>query len=158
MAHSRSLPALSALIALLALLFALPEASRGAELAKSALSITSSDGVQHRFTVELANTKEEREEGLMFRTALAPDAGMLFDFKTVEPVVMWMKDTYLPLDMLFIAKDGRIIRIAERTVPFSLAMISSGEPVLAVLELNGGTAARLHLKPGDRVSHPIFAP
>ena len=92
----------------------------------------------------------------MFRRELAPDAGMLFDFKEVEPVAMWMKDTYLPLDMLFIARDGRIVHIAERTVPFSLATISSGEPVLAVLELNSGTASRLKIKPGDRVIHPIF--
>ncbi|MFI4988400.1 MAG: DUF192 domain-containing protein, partial [Alphaproteobacteria bacterium] len=128
-----------------------------AELAKSALVIKTADGKEHRFTVELAATDAERGEGLMYRTAMAPDAGMLFDFKESETVAMWMKNTYLPLDMLFIAKDGRIVRIAERMVPLSLTPVASGEPVLAVLELNSGTAARLDIKPGDRVSHPIFA-
>ena len=156
MAHLRKLKPLIALLAVGALFLAFPSAGRGAELSKSPLSIRTADGTDHRFTVELASTGPEREQGLMFRTALAPDAGMLFDFKEVEPVVMWMKDTPLPLDMLFIARDGRIVRIAERTVPFSRTMISSGGPVLGVLELNGGTAARLKIKPGDRVIHPIF--
>jgi uncharacterized membrane protein (UPF0127 family) len=156
MANLRRLKPLLALLALGILSLAFPAAGRGAELSKAPLSIRTADGIEHRFTVELASTEPEREQGLMFRTTLAPDAGMLFDFKEVEPVVMWMKDTNLPLDMLFIAKDGRIIRIAERTVPFSLTMISSGGAVLGVLELNGGTAARLKIKPGDLVIHPIF--
>jgi len=157
MAYLRKLGPFVTFLALWAAFSTLPHGARAAELAKSPLEITTSDGRVHRFTVELANTDAEREEGLMFRTSLAPDAGMLFDFKRVEPVVMWMKNTYLPLDMLFIAKDGRIVRIAERTVPQSLTMISSVEPVLGVLELNGGTAARLRIKPGDRVAYPIFA-
>jgi hypothetical protein len=156
MAYLRRLKPLLALLAVGVLFLALPSAGRAAELAKSPLSIRAADGIEHRFTVELASTGPEREQGLMYRTAMAPDAGMLFDFKEVEPVVMWMKDTPLPLDMLFIAKDGHIIRIAERTVPFSLTMISSGGAVLGVLELNGGTVARLKLKPGDLVVHPIF--
>ena len=156
MAHLRKLKPLLALLAVGVLFLAFPAAGRGAELSRSPLSIRTADGIEQRFTVELASTGPEREQGLMFRTTLAPDAGMLFDFKEVEPVVMWMKDTTLPLDMLFIAQDGRIVRIAERTVPFSLTMISSGGPVLGVLELNGGTASRLKIKPGDRVIHPIF--
>jgi uncharacterized protein len=152
----RALKLLLPLLALGALLLALPDLARAAELPRSPLVIKTADGVEHRFTVELATTEAERERGLMFRTAMAPDAGMLFDFKEVEPVAMWMKDTYLPLDMLFIARDGRIAHIAERAVPYSLATISSGEPVLAVLELNSGTASRLKIKPGDRVIHPIF--
>lgn len=129
-----------------------------ARLPTSPLAIRTADGSEHRFTVELASTPEERAQGLMFRKALAPDAGMLFDFKELGPVAMWMKNTLIPLDMLFIARDGRIVRIAERTVPLSLTPIPSGEPVLAVLEVNSGTAARLGVRPGDRVVHPILQP
>ena len=128
------------------------------QLPTSPLVIRTADGGEHRFTVELASTPEERAQGLMFRKALAPDAGMLFDFKELGPVAMWMKNTVIPLDMLFIGRDGRIVRIAERTVPLSLTPIPSGEPVLAVLELNSGTAARLGVRPGDRVVHPILQP
>ncbi len=129
-----------------------------AQLPTSPLLIRTADGSERRFTVELASTPEERARGLMFRKALAPDAGMLFDFKELGPVAMWMKDTLIPLDMLFIARDGRIVRIAERTVPLSLTPIPSGDPVLAVLEVNSGTTARLGIKPGDRAIHPIFQP
>ena len=142
---------------LLTLLLAHPLGAQTPELPKSPLTIKTAGGAERHFIVELASTAAEREQGLMFRTAMAPDAGMLFDFKEVGPVAMWMKDTDLPLDMLFIARDGRVVRIAERTVPFSLTPISSGAPVLAVLELNSGTAARLGIRPGDRVIHPIFA-
>lgn len=128
------------------------------QLPISPLLIRTADGAKHSFTVELARTPAERAQGLMFRTSLAADGGMLFDFKELESVAMWMKNTLIPLDMLFIARDGRIVRIVERAVPLSLAPIPSGEPVLAVLELNGGTAARLGLKLGDRVIHPIFQP
>ena len=84
------------------------------------------------------------------------DQGMLFDFGRIEPVAMWMQNTYLPLDMLFIRADGTIARIAANTEPLSTRTIPSGEPVLAVLELNAGTAAKLGIKPGDRVEHPVF--
>ncbi|MBE7244272.1 hypothetical protein MHIMP23_15190 [Methylobacterium hispanicum] len=98
----------------------------------------------------------ERARGLMFRRSMAPNHGMLFDFERVEPVAMWMKNTYLPLDMLFIRADGTVARVAADTEPLSTATILSGEPVLAVLELNAGTAARLGIRPGDRVDHPLF--
>ena len=81
---------------------------------------------------------------------------MLFDFGSERTVTMWMKNTYLPLDMLFIKRDGTVARIAERTVPQSLIVISSGTPVQGVLELSSGTVARLGIRPGDRVIHPIF--
>jgi hypothetical protein len=81
---------------------------------------------------------------------------MLFDFKTDRPVAMWMRNTRIPLDMLFIARDGRVANIAERAVPFSEQTIPSAGPVRAVLELAGGTASRLGIKPGDRVVHPMF--
>jgi uncharacterized protein len=115
-----------------------------------------SGGKRHKFNVEFADTDERRALGLMYRTTLAADAGMLFDFKVDQPVAMWMRNTRLPLDMLFITRDGRIANIAQRTVPFSETSIYSSGPVRGVLELNGGTAERLGLKPGDRVIHPMF--
>jgi uncharacterized protein len=114
-------------------------------------------GGAHAFKVELAVTDAEKAEGLMFRRELAADAGMLFDMGPGEhAATFWMKNTYIPLDMLFIRADGRIQNIAERTVPQSLDTVPSDGPVRAVLELNGGTAARLGIKPGDMVRHPLF--
>ncbi len=113
---------------------------------------------QHRFSVEIMRTDAERARGLMERRYLPPDRGMLFDFKRAEPVSMWMQNTYIPLDMLFIRSDGTIARVAENTEPLSTRIIPSGEPVLGVLELNAGTAARLGVKAGDRVQHPLFTP
>ncbi len=129
---------------------------RLAEFEKSKLAIVSTSG-RHVFDVELAVTPNQRSQGLMFRYEMAPEAGMLFDFGPTERrQSMWMKNTYIPLDMLFIKADGRIESIAERTVPRSLEVISSRGRVRAVLELNGGTASRLGIRPGDRVEHPIF--
>jgi len=119
------------------------------------LAIATASGTQ-RFMVELADTPERRAVGLMHRQSMPADHGMLFDFKADAQVAMWMHNTRIPLDMLFIAKDGRIVNIAERAVPFSETTIPSKGPVRAVLELNGGTSARLGIKPGDRVSHPMF--
>ncbi|GJD54744.1 DUF192 domain-containing protein [Methylobacterium dankookense] len=110
----------------------------------------------HRFAVEVMRNDADRSRGLMYRRSMAADHGMLFDFEQVEPVSMWMKNTYLSLDMLFIRADGTVARIAADTEPLSTAIIPSGEPVLAVLELNAGTAAKLGLRPGDRVEHPLF--
>lgn len=111
---------------------------------------------QHAFSVEVARNDADRAQGLMFRRSMAQDRGMLFDFERVQPISMWMQNTYLPLDMLFIRPDGTIARVAENAEPLSTRTIPSGEPVLAVLELNGGTAARLGIKAGDRVEHPLF--
>jgi len=108
------------------------------------------------FNIEVVDTEAGRERGLMGRKSLAPDAGMLFDFKTPSPVSMWMKNTFIPLDMVFIDAGGRVINIAERTVPQSLDPVAAAAPARAVLEVNGGTAARLGIKPGDRVLFPIF--
>ena len=119
------------------------------------LTIESATG-PHKFHVELATTPKQLEQGLMFRRNLAPDAGMLFDFRAPSPVSMWMKNTFIPLDMLFIDNQGRIINIAERAVPQSLDTIAAAAPARAVLEVNGGTAARLGIRPGDRVVFPIF--
>lgn len=108
------------------------------------------------FTVELALSEAQRMQGLQGRRRLAADAGMLFDFQGTGPVMMWMKDTYVPLDMLFIDSGGRIVNIAEHTVPLSRTAVRSAGPVRAVLELNAGTAARLGIRPGDRVLHSVF--
>ncbi len=124
---------------------------------RETLVVETAIGAAHAFRVELAQTDAERGRGLMFRRSLAPDAGMLFDFGRDMPVSMWMKNTYIPLDMLFITSDGRIRRIEHEAAPESLTIRSSGGPVRAVLELAGGTARRLGIRPGDRVRHPLFA-
>lgn len=108
------------------------------------------------FTVEVADTGARRTQGLQGRRTLAPNAGMLFDFRTPQRVSMWMKDTYLPLDMIFIAANGKVLNIAEKTEPHSLIPVASAGEALAVLEVNGGTAARLGIRPGDQIHHPIF--
>jgi uncharacterized membrane protein (UPF0127 family) len=119
------------------------------------LEIASRTGV-HTFAVEIADTDATRERGLMFRKSLPEGKGMLFDFKSEQPVNFWMKNTYIPLDMLFIREDGRILRIAENTKPLSTEIIPSGGPVRAVLEVIGGTARKLGIAPGDRVAYRIF--
>ncbi len=124
-------------------------------LPRSALRIITSEGA-YDFTVELADDAESRKRGLMRRQDLAVDAGMLFNFKRERQISMWMKDTYISLDMLFIKADGRIANIARNTTPYSLAYIHSRVPVLAVLEVKGGTADRLRILPGDRVEHALF--
>ncbi len=140
---------------IVAVLFLALAAAAAFAQATSRLAIEGERG-RHTFTVEVAATDETRQVGLMFRKSLAADAGMLFDYQTPQPVAMWMKNTLIPLDMLFIGADHRIVRIAERTVPHSLATIDSGGPVRAVLELNAGTAARLGIKVGDLVRHAAF--
>jgi uncharacterized membrane protein (UPF0127 family) len=121
------------------------------------LEIVTSTGV-HDFSVELARNDAEREKGLMYRRFMPADRGMLFDFKREEPVMFWMKNTYIPLDMIFISKAGTVISIAADTEPLSERLIPSGGPCYGVLEVNGGIAASISLKPGDKVRHPIFTP
>jgi uncharacterized protein len=147
-------------ILLLAILLAPALPGRAAEpqlqqFATSHLTIVSASG-PHRFTVELAETPGQMEQGLMFRRSLAPDAGMLFDFKQATMATMWMHNTLIPLDMLFVDQQGRIVNIAQRAVPESDQTIAAVAPVRAVIELNGGTAERLGIKPGDRVRYAIF--
>ena len=105
----------------------------------------------HKFSVEVAATPAEQETGLMFRRALAPDRGMIFPYDPPQDVAFWMKNTLIPLDMLFIRADGHVARIAANTVPMSLEPVPSGEPVGAVLEIAGGRAAQIGIKPGDLV-------
>lgn len=106
------------------------------------------------FSVELADTQEERAVGLMNRAEMASDHGMLFDFEQNRDVLMWMKNTILPLDMLFIGSDGVIEGIAANTVPFSEDIIASPGPIRYVLEINAGEAAARGILPGDRAMHP----
>ena len=110
------------------------------------------------FTAEIADTEALRQRGLMFRHLLPGDRAMLFDFGQPRPVGMWMKNTYIALDMVFIRSDGTVAGFATDTVPQSLDVISMQEPVLAVLELAAGTARRIGLKEGDEVYHRIFQP
>ncbi|MCP4618294.1 MAG: DUF192 domain-containing protein [Bradyrhizobium sp.] len=121
----------------------------------STLEIATKTGV-HIFSVEMATTEEERQTGLMYRKELADGKGMLFDFTPEQQISMWMKNTYIPLDMIFIRADGRISRIAENTEPQSTAIISSGGLARGVLEVPAGTAQKYGIAPGDRVSHPMF--
>lgn len=115
------------------------------------LTIESASGT-HRFAVEVARTAEEQRRGLMFRAALPPDGGMLFPFAAPRPASFWMRNTVIPLDMIFIRADGTISNIARETEPYSLDSYSSEGPVSAVLEIAGGRAAALGIEPGDRVS------
>src|ERR1700731_3328503 len=124
-----------------------------ASFAKSSLVIDTSAGPQ-RFTVDLALSPEQQQQGLMFRHSRAPHGGMLYDFGATRPVTFWMKNTLIPLDMLFIAADGHVADFHERAVPLSEAVIESKVPVRAVLEVNGGTVARLGIKEGDHAHHP----
>ncbi len=117
---------------------------------------TSATAKPLNFTIEVARTPHQKAMGLMFRRELKPLRGMLFPYDGNEPVTMWMKNTYIPLDMLFIKKSGEIHRIEKMTEPFSERIIRSGEPVAAVLEITGGDAERLGIKPGDRVRHSHF--
>jgi uncharacterized membrane protein (UPF0127 family) len=109
-------------------------------------------GRSHAFSVEIARTASQQEQGLMNRRSLAPDMGMLFPFDPPRPASFWMRDTLIPLDMIFIRPDGTIARIAANTVPMSETHIEVTEPVTAVLEIAGGRAAQLGISEGDRVS------
>lgn len=117
---------------------------------RSTLKIETMNGV-HSFDVEIATNDDQRARGLMFRNEMAPDAGMLFLYRRDRVLTMWMANTYIPLDMLFIGGDGRIVRIAENTIPLSRTTVSSRKRARAVLELNAGTARRLGINAGDRV-------
>jgi uncharacterized membrane protein (UPF0127 family) len=119
------------------------------------LEIATKSGVKV-FSVEMATTEEEKTTGLMYRKELADGKGMLFDFSPEQEVSMWMKNTYIPLDMIFIRADGRILRIAENTEPLSTRIIPSGGLAKGVLEVIAGTAQKYGIAPGDRVAHPLF--
>ncbi len=132
--------------------------SRGTQQSPSGLEVVPlriRSGQQvHNFTVEVARTTEEQASGLMFRESLAPDAGMIFPFPEPRPASFWMKNTLIPLDMIFIREDGSIARIAVNTVPHSLEPVGVEEPVAAVLEIAGGRSTELGVNEGDQVSWP----
>jgi uncharacterized protein len=128
-----------------------------ATLPQERVEIVAGDGSRHVFEAYLADTPEARARGLMHVTELDPDRGMLFDFETPRIVSMWMKNTPLSLDMLFIDAEGRIARIEARTRPYSKKVISSQAEVVAVLEINGGRAEQLGIAAGDRVLHRLFS-
>ena len=119
------------------------------------LEIATKSGV-HIFSVEMATSEDEKQKGLMYRRELADGKGMLFDFSPEQQISMWMKNTYISLDMIFIRADGRILRIAENTEPLSTRIISSGGLAKGVLEVIAGTAQKYGIQPGDRVAHPLF--
>jgi uncharacterized membrane protein (UPF0127 family) len=160
----RSFPLLPAILAVcLALIATVGLAVRGPlaagdttvfELSKAA--VVTAKG-RFDFNVEMAMTPQQHEQGLQHRTYMAPSAGMLFDFGQPQPVIMWMKNTPISLDMLFIDGSGVIVNIAEATTPFSLTHIPSAGPVRAVMELNAGTVRRIGAKQGDRVIHDMFS-
>jgi uncharacterized membrane protein (UPF0127 family) len=141
-----------ALIGCWALLAALPTARAAGQ---DTIEIVTRTGV-HAFSVELATNAAERAVGLMNRKELPEGRGMLFDFHDDQPVQFWMHNTYIPLDMIFIAGDGRVVRVAENAKPMSDDLIPSGRPVRAVLEVIGGTASKFGIAPGDRVTGAFF--
>lgn len=152
-------PLRSLSLALMACLFFTPcvAPAAPAEPALETLDIVTSSG-PHAFQVEVARTPEARAHGLMDRREMAPDHGMLFDFHKEEEVLMWMKNTYLSLDMVFVSKQGRVVSVMRRAKPFSETIISSRKPAYAVIELVGGAADKIGLAVGDSVRHPLFGP
>jgi len=120
------------------------------------LWLVTSPGQETPVDVEIAEAPEEKRLGLMFRTELTDGQGMLFAYGAPREITMWMRNTYIPLDMVFIRADGTVHRIESRAEPLSDRVIASQGPVSAVLELPGGAAERLGLEPGDRVRHPFF--
>ncbi|WP_234188773.1 DUF192 domain-containing protein [Shinella sp. NM-101] len=131
-------------------------AAAGEKFDTQPLTIVTRNGKSHAFTVELAVTPRQREQGLMYRREMAPDHGMLFAFGETRQVFMWMKNTYLALDMLFIGKDGRIRAIKENAEPLSESIIDSKGPIDYVLELNAGTTRRLGIRTGNRVENALI--
>jgi hypothetical protein len=111
---------------------------------------------EHAFMVEVVREERDRNRGLMFRQSLPEDGGMLFDYDPPQQIAFWMKNTYIPLDIVFIDAGGCILTIAENTTPLSLERIPSGGLARAVLEIKGGLSAKLGIKPGDRVRHALF--
>jgi len=142
------------LVAMVALAGA-PSQGQPAKLRVAPLAVVTAKGVFH-FQVEVAGTDEARERGLMFRKSLGPDQGMLFNFRTPQSVAFWMKNTLIPLDIVFVGKDGHIVSIARQATPLSESPIPSGGDVLGVVEIKGGRAAEIGAQPGDVVENEIF--
>ncbi|HEX6112856.1 MAG TPA: DUF192 domain-containing protein [Geminicoccaceae bacterium] len=154
-ARRSRLQAGSLLALVIVLMIRVAAAEAPAVLDRDRLTIEASGG-PFRFEIEVARTPAERARGLMFRESLADDQGMLFDFGHPQRVAMWMRNTLIPLDILFIRSDGRISSIARDAQPLSDQVMESAEPVRAVLELPGGLTAERGIEPGDRIVHPLF--
>lgn len=142
-------------VAFLAFTATLPAVPCAFALEMQPLTFITANG-SHEITVEVADSEEERSTGLMFRRSIGAKEGMLFIYDGEQDITMWMKNTYISLDMIFVKRDGVISHIEANTEPFSQEIIGSGGPALAVIEMAGGSARRLGLKPGDRVRHPTF--
>lgn len=152
---------LTAVIRLISMIFVL--AAAGAQpataqqsFAASTVTVETAGAAKLRFKVEMAETQPQQAQGLMYRRQLAPDAGMLFIYSKPQVAAFWMKNTFIPLDMLFIAADGRIVHIHPNATPQSEATITTPQLVKAVLEINGGLAARLGIRVGDIARHAAF--
>jgi uncharacterized membrane protein (UPF0127 family) len=159
MTHSRILRGAAQWAALLlvgATLAALLAGPAAAKMRHDRLWLLTGSGHETPIDVEIAEAPKEKQLGLMFRTEVPEGTGMLFPYDAPREITMWMHNTYIPLDMVFIRADGVVHRIEARAQPLSDRIISSHGPVTAVLELPGGEAERLGLKPGDRVRHPYF--
>lgn len=145
-------------ILFVAVLYAQPSFSAEPQVVfdQSGLSVLSM-GHKYKFIVEIADTDNKRARGLMFRKEMADQNGMLFLFQENQVVTMWMENTFIPLDILFIDHEGFIVHIAKSTVPGSLDIISSHEPVISALELNAGVTNSLNIHVGDKIEHPFFA-
>lgn len=133
---------------------ALPIVAAQAELPRTKLTLEADRG-RHKYSVEVAATPEQQERGLMFRTRMAANQGMIFPFAPPRPASFWMENTILPLDIVFIGADSRVLNVAANAKPYSRDLIQSAGVAAAVLELNAGEAARIGLKPGDRVRYTL---
>ena len=151
MGNRRIFLSFAALMAVTAFLVVAPFQALALETFPVSTLTIKGEGATHQFTVEVAKSPGQQAQGLMYRRKMAADAGMVFIYPSAKPISMWMKNTLIPLDMVFIGASGGVTHIVERTTPMSQTIISSGGPAKAVLELNGGTANRLKLKTGDRV-------
>jgi uncharacterized membrane protein (UPF0127 family) len=146
---------ITGILAALLVLFTLPAHAEIA-FSEGTLEIQTQKNESHFFVIEIAETQEQQSQGLMFRTKLDDDKGMIFFFRDQPYAAMWMKNTLIPLDMLFIDKTGKIIFIAENTTPESTNPISAYAPTAAVLELAGGISKKLGITAGDKVKHSYF--
>jgi hypothetical protein len=142
--------------ALCVLLAAAPLPSH-AQAGRNVLSIETSSGT-HKFDVDVMRSQADLEKGLMFRKSIPADYGMLFDFQHEQTIMMWMKNTFIPLDMVFMDKTGKVVGVIANAEPMSEKILTVGAPTDAVLEVRGGTAAQIGLKVGDTVRDPIFGP
>ncbi|MCS6762667.1 MAG: DUF192 domain-containing protein [Candidatus Devosia symbiotica] len=143
-------PALRRAAAILAVMLAAAPLAACSDEGKLVLHIATGD---HDFNVEVVDTAEGRAKGLMYRTELADDAGMLFDFKQEREVAFWMSNTFIPLDMIFVGSDGVVKTIHVNARPQDLTSIPSQVPVQFVLEIPGGQSRAIGLKPGDIMEH-----